>query len=323
MSRYYELSLTPVGSTTPTRVWATHPKNIYDPAALQIEFDALVGPYGTPTGASTITVYGIALQDLTQAQQFAGMTLELKAGMKAGLPLVNPAQAGTILKGTIFQSFGNWEGVNQTLDFVVIPGVYTLANPGNLLLDWSAGEELSDALKQTFSVAYPGVPVVMNISADLVQNHDEPHICATLDQFAQMVGDITEGVFDNRVNIAIQAGKIVVYDNTFRPAPVQLNFNDFIGQPTWIAVNTIQVKTVSRADLQIGGLVKMPQGLQNAPGFVNTTSNSFPSSIKYKSTFQDNFIVQELRQVGNFRAADATQWATIINCVSVPAVTKG
>lgn len=323
MSRYYELSLTAPGAIKPTRTWTTHPNGIYDPAALQIEFDALVGPYGTPTGASTITVYGIALQDLTQAQQFAGMTLELKAGMKAGLPLVNPAQAGTILKGTIFQSFGNWEGVNQTLDFVVIPGVYTLANPGNLLLDWSAGEELSDALKQTFSVAYPGVPVVMNMSTDLVQNHDEPHICATLDQLAQVVGDITEGIFDNRVNIAIQAGKIVVYDNTYRPAPVQLNFNDFIGQPTWIAVNTIQVKTVSRADLQIGGLVKMPQGLQNAPGFVNTTSNSFPSSIKYKSTFQDNFIVQELRQVGNFRAADATQWATIINCVNVPAVTKG
>lgn len=323
MARYYELSLTPSGATKPTRTWATHPNNIYDPAALQIEYDALVGPYGTPTGASTITVYGIALQDLTQAQQFAGMTLELKAGMKAGLPLANPAQAGTILKGTIFQSFGNWEGTNQTLDFVVIPGVYTLANPGNILLDWSAGMELSDALKQTFSVAYPSVPVTMNISTNIVQNHDEPHICATLDQLAQVVGDITEGVFDNRVSIAIQAGKIVVYDNTFRPAPVQLNFNDFIGQPTWIAVNTIQVKTVARADLQIGAIVKMPQGLQNAPGFVATTSNAFPSSIKYKSAFQDNFVVQELRQVGNFRAADASQWSTIINCLSVPAVSQG
>ena len=323
MSRYYELSLTPIGAAVPTRIWATHPNGIYDPAALQIEYDALVGPYGTPTGASTITVYGIALQDLTQAQQFAGMTLELKAGMKAGLPLVNPAQAGTILKGTIFQSFGNWEGTDQRLDLVVIPGVYTLDNPGNILLDWAAGMDLSDALKQTFSIAYPNVPVVMNMSSDLVQNHDEPHICATLDQLAQMVGDLTEELFDNRVNIAIQAGKIVVYDNTYRPAPVQLNFNDFIGQPTWIAVNTVQVKAVSRADLQIGQLVKMPQGLQNAPGFITTTSNSFPSSVKYKSTFQDNFIVQELRQVGNYRSADAAQWATIFNLISVAAASQG
>ncbi|WP_244438767.1 hypothetical protein [Paraburkholderia dilworthii] len=324
MSRFYELALTPAGATAPTRTWSTHQNGIYDPAALQVEYDALVLPYGTPGNSATITVRGISLQDLTQAQQFAGMTLELKAGMKApGLPLISPNQAGTILKGTIFQSFGNWEGTNQTLDFVVIPGVYTLSNPGNLLLDWSAGMELSDALKQTFANAYPGVPVVMNISSNLTQNHDEPHICATLDQFAQMVGDITEGVFDNRVNIGIQAGKIVVYDNTYRPGPIQLNFNDFIGQPTWIAVNTIQIKMVARADLQMGSIVKMPQGLQNAPGFVTTTGNAYSSSIKYKTTFQDNFIVTELRQVGNFRSPDASQWSTIINCVAVPAASQG
>lgn len=318
MSRYYSLTITPTGSTTPFRTYTSHPNNIYDPAALNIEYDALVGPYGTPSGASTVTVYGIPLQDLTQAQQFAGMTLELKAGMRAGLPLVNPAQAGTILKGTIFQSFGNWEGVDQTLDFVVIPGVYTVDNPGNVLLDWSAGMSLADALKQTFSVAYPGFPVSMNISGDFVQSHDEPHICGALDQLAQVVGDITEGVFDNRVTIGIQAGEIVVYDSTYRPGPIQLNFNDFVGQPTWIGVNTIQTKMVARADLRMGSIVKMPEGLQNAPGYIKTTAAAYPSSIKYQTTFQNNFIINELRQIGNFRSADAAQWSTIANCVVLP-----
>ncbi|WP_321899137.1 hypothetical protein [Paraburkholderia heleia] len=144
--RYYSLTITPAGSTTPIRVWESHPNGIFNPAALQIEYDALIGPYGTPTGASTITVHGIPLQDLTQAQQFAGMTLELKAGMKAGLPLVNPAQAGTILKGLVYQSFGNWEGTDQTLDFVVIAGAYTNDDPGGFVLNWRAGTQLSDAL---------------------------------------------------------------------------------------------------------------------------------------------------------------------------------
>lgn len=318
MSRFYSLTITPQGSTTPFRTYTSHPNNIYDPAALNIEYDALVGPYGTPNGASTVTVYGIPLQDLTQAQQFAGMTLELKAGMRAGLPLVNPAQAGTILKGTIFQSFGNWEGVDQTLDFVVIPGVYTVDNPGNILLDWSAGMSLADALKQTFAVAYPGFTVSMNISGDLVQNHDEPHICGTLDQLAQIVGDITEGVFDNRVTIGIQAGQIVVYDSTYKPSPIQLNFNDFVGQPTWIGINTIQTKLVARADLQMGAIVKMPEGLQNAPGYIKTSASAYPSSIKYQTTFQNNFIINELRQIGNFRSSDAAQWSTIANCIVVP-----
>ncbi|MFM0399673.1 hypothetical protein [Paraburkholderia aspalathi] len=316
--RYYSLTVTPLGSSAPIRTWTSHPSNIYDPAALQVEWDALISPAGTPTGASTVTVRGVPLQDLAQPHQFAGMTLELKAGMRAGLPLVNPSQAGTILKGQVYQSFGNWEGVNQTLDFVVIPGGCTIANPGNFLLDWAAGMQLSDALKQTFSVAYPGFPVDMNISADLTQTRDDVHVCGTLDQLAQTVGDITEGIFDNRVTIGIQAGRIVVFDQTYRPSPIQLAFTDFVGQPTWIAVNTMQVKMVARADLRMGGVVKMPQGLQNTPGLVATTAASAPSQIKYQTTFQNNFIVQELRQVGNFRAADATQWVTIANCLMVP-----
>jgi hypothetical protein len=315
VSRFYSITITAPGATTPTRTWTSHPNNIYDPSALQVEWDALVGPYGTPTGASTITVRGVPLQDLTQPQQFAGMTLELQAGMRAGLPLVNPVQAGTILKGTVFQAFGNWEGVDQRLDFVVIPGVYTIANQGNFLLDWAAGMQLSDALKQTFSVAYP---VDMTISQDLTQTRDDVHVCGTLDQLAQTVGDITEGIFDNRVTIGIQAGRIVVFDQTYSPSPIQLAFTDFVGQPTWIGVNTIQTKLVARADLRMGGIVRMPQGLQNLPGFVSTTAAAYPSSIKYQTTFQNNFIVQELRQVGNFRAADATQWVTIANCLMNP-----
>ena len=316
MSRYYSLELTPSGATTPIRTWTSHPNGVYDPAALQIEYDALVGPYGTPSGGSTITLHGIPLQDLTQAQQFAGMTLELKAGMKAGLPLVNPAQAGTILKGQVFQSFGNWQGIEQTLDFVVIPSAYTTDNPGNFVLTWRAGMSLSDALLQTLDVAYPDTPISINIGSDLVQSYDEIHVCGTLDELSQLVGDITEGVFDDRVQIGIQGGQIVVWDSTYSPGPIQINFTDLIGQPTWIGINTMQIKTVARADLQMGGIIRMPKGLQNAPGFVTTTqAATLPAGVKYKTTFQDNFSVLELRQIGNFRAPDAAQWATIINCV--------
>lgn len=316
--RFYELTLTPQGQTAPVRTWTSHPNGILDPGALQIEYDALVGPYGTPTGASTVTLRGISLKDLTEPNQFAGMTLELKAGMKAGLPLANPAQAGSILKGQVFQCFGNWEGVEQTLDFVVIPGTYTVDNQGDFVLYWTSGSTLSDALQRTFATAYPGMPVDMAISGDLVQNFDEIHVCGTLDQLSQVVGDITEAVFDNRVTIGIQAGRLVVYDSTYSPSPIQLAFTDFVGQPTWLGVNTIQLKLVARADLRMGAIVKMPQGYQNLPGFVTMTASAYPSQIKYQTTFQNSLIVQELRQIGNFRSNDAAQWATIVNCLQNP-----
>ena len=314
--RYYDLTLTPIGSTTPLRTFTSYPNGVYDPGALNIEFDMPVLPYGTPGGGQTLSIHGISLQDLTQAQQFAGMNITLKAGMKAGLPLVTPSQLGTIIAGNVFQSFGNWEGTDMTLDFVLNPAIYTSSNPGNFMLIWPKGERLQDALLHCLQVPYPDMDISINISPDLVNNYDINHPCTTLEQLAQFIGDMTEQQFNgNRVEITIQAGKIIAYDATYAPNPVQLVFTDFVGQPTWIEPAVIQVKTVMRADLQVGSRITMPKGFQNLPGFVSTTAASTPSSLKYKSTFDTNFIVSELRQLGNFRSNDASDWVTIFNCI--------
>ena len=315
--RYYDLTITPEGSTTPFRRWTSHPNGVFDPGALNIGFDMPVLPYGTPAGGQSFSIEGISLEDLNQAQQFAGMTLKLSAGMKApGLPLINPSQAGEILTGYIFQSFGNWEGTEMTLDFVLYPSIYTDKNPGNFTLIWPQGEKLSDALLHCLQVPYPNIPISINISADYVNSYDIHHIGATLEDLASFVGDFTDKAFQNRVEIAIQRGKITAYDQTYTPNPVQLNFTDFVGQPTWIEPNIIQIKTVLRADLSLGDIVKMPEGLQNAPGVITTTGASLPSSIKYKSTFSNTFTITEVRQIGNFRSSDSANWVTVINCVT-------
>jgi hypothetical protein len=311
----------------PIRKFTTHPNGIYDPAALQIEFDVLAGPAGgTPMGASSITVRGVPLSDITQAFQFAGMTLELKAGMKApGLPLIKPDQAGTILKGLIYQSFGNWEGTDQRIDFVVVAGGYTIDNPGNFVLNWTTDTSLADALKNTFSIAYPGVPVDVNTLAnDLKITHDEVHVCGTIDELAKVIGDVTENYDGERVEISIQNGRIIIYDRFFSPPKIQLDFNDLIGQPAWLNINTIQMQAVMRSDLGIGSIVTMPKGLQNTPGLVTATPNSSVfGTAKSRPTFDGDFIVNGTRHVGNLRAADGRQWATIFNCTAVPAPSKG
>ncbi|PRH37847.1 hypothetical protein C6V07_01690 [Burkholderia gladioli] len=246
----------------------------------------------------------------------------MKGGMKAGLPLANPKQAGLIVAGQIFQSFGNWEGTEMTLDFVLNPAVYTLDQPGNIVLNWTAGTTLAQALQQTLSVAYPSVPVSINISNELVQSHDEPHRCSTLEELAQLLQEITRGNFFGSgysgVQMSIQGGQITVSDDTYEPNTIQLAFTDFVGQPTWIETNTMQVKLVMRADIQLGTILKMPQGLQNSPGIVLTSSSSMPSNQKYKSTFQGDFVVKEVRHIGNFRAADGASWVTVVNCLGAP-----
>ena len=335
--RFYEITLTPPGGTKPTRTWSSFPGGQFDPGALNVEFDLTVAPYATPIGGQSITIEGISIADLMQPQQFApqiingafqpGMTFELKGGMGKGLPLVNPAQQGTLLKGQVWQSFGNWEGTEMTLDFVVNPGGYDSSNPGNFVLNWQSGQPLSAALQNCLAVAYPNVPLSINISNQLVRSEVEVHHCGTLEELAQYVHEVTSGQFLGPtypgVQITMQGGALSVFDSTWQPPTVQLNFTDLVGQPTWIDVNTLQVKLVMRGDLQIGTAVKMPIGLSGQAAQVLTSGNSLPSSTNYLTTFSGSFQVIEVRHIGNFRSGDARSWVTIINCVPFSAPSNG
>ncbi len=311
--RYYDLIVAENGNVV--REWTSHPNGKFDPGAWDIEFDIPISPGSVPTGAHTITIHGVSLQDLTQANDFAGMSLILRGGMQAGLPLANPKQVGLLEAGYIYQSFGNWEGTEMTLDFVVYPPIFTFQKPGNIVLNWTAGMELSTALKNCLSTAFPGIPVVANLTTDMVQAHDEIGIFSTFDQLAQFVHQLTEIRTLNPVFIVNQGGQIYVYDTQTNPSPIQIAFTDLVGQPTWIEPQTIQVKTVLRGDIQVGSTVSLPKGLQDRPGFVLTAAKSTPSSIKYKTAFTGNFMVSEMRHVGHSRNPDGTSWVTIMNCV--------
>ena len=338
MSRYYDLTLTPPGAVLPVREWTSHPGGSYDPGALNIEFDITAYNFASPMGASTITVEGVSLQDLSgaanisgRAVPFAGMTLKLSGGMKKGLPLANPKQSGVLTTGSVYQAFGNWQGTEMSLSLVIVSSPYTLSMPGNLVLSWPKGGTLSDALTLCLSTAYPGIPVSSQISPNLISPENRTGYFSTLHQLAKTVNEMTIGAVGSGytayfqqdslgqivypgVQITYRGGTIYCYDYTVTPAVVQLDFNDLIGQPTWIAPNTIQIKTVLRADIAVGSLIKMPVGYQSAAGLVSTTAAALPSYIRYSSIFQGKFYVQALRHLGNFRGS-GEQWATIMNCV--------
>ena len=125
------------------------------PGALNIEFDLPVYSFDAFEGQQFIRVWGVGLQMLGQAANLNGQNFQLYAGMQKGLPLANPAQAGLIAQGQVFQAFGNWEGVNQTLDLIINPG---LAGPGqtqNIAWNWTANTSLSGALSTTLNQAFP------------------------------------------------------------------------------------------------------------------------------------------------------------------------
>lgn len=318
--RFYSLSIAN-SSGNQILQYTNYPGGSYDPGGLNVIFDLYVYTQATPMGNSWIKVEGVPQSILSNAQQFAGtpsgpVTLTLSGGMGAGgLPLANPAQAGLLVAGNVFQSFGTWVGTQVDITFFVQGSIYSINNPGNIVLNWTAGTQLSTALQNTLQTAYPGYKINMNISNNLVLNHDEKGAYSTLSGLAQLLEDITP----TSVQITINNNVINVFDSTYQPTPKPLVFTDFIGQAQWIDQNVIQIRTVLRSDIQVGSQIKMPQGYANIPGFVQTTYNSYPSSINYTSAIKGNFWVQQVRHVGDLRAPNGNSWCTIINAVPVPA----
>ncbi len=329
--RYYDLTLTDPTTGKPLRRWSSHPGGQFDPQALNVIFDMPVTVDDEPVHQPTVIIEGISLQDVTNAQQFAttitqdgkltgGSNLILKAGMQAGLPLANPAQAATLVQGFVFQSWGNWINTDMSLSLVIVPAIYRQNAPGNFVFTWTAGQPLVDALKQTLSVAFPNVQVSFSVSENLIAAQTDVHYCATFGQLAAHVRQLTRRMLGPNyggVRMAFGANTIRVFDGTQQTPIALLQFTDFVGQPTWIEQNKIQVKTVMRGDIRVGDFIEFPIGFTNSPGFVTTQHAAYPSFNRYQSAIQGKFIVTQIRHVGNFRDPDGNSWVSIFNAVPV------
>jgi hypothetical protein len=119
-----------------------------------------------------------------------------------------------------------------------------------------------------------------------------------------MTGDSTY----QGVGCCMQQGGITVHDGTSPPSPKMLQFTDLVGQPTWIAPGTIQIRTVMRGDLKVGDQIKLP------PTRVITTAGA-QSGILGPLTFDGIFKIASIRHIGNFRQPDGSAWITVIDAL--------
>ncbi|MHB1644604.1 hypothetical protein [Acidithiobacillus sp.] len=310
--RYYDIEIAQGG--VPVRRWTSYPNGVFDPGALNVEFDVLCAPFATPMGPSGILIEGVAIDDLFQANDFATTStiLTLKGGMRPGLPLNQGMPSGVLMIGNIWQAFGNWEGTDMRLDLVVTPSPFNINQTPSITLNWRKGMLLSTALSTVFSQLFPTNPQNIQIQP-ITLAHDEIAVVSTMEQLAQYVLSWTQTSSYPGVQIANINGTITAYDGSVPPKAIKLLFQDLIGQPTWIEPYTIQFKTVMRSDIQQGSLVEMPKNIASSPGFVKTNFESYPSYQKYLSLFQQQFVVQSVRHIGSFRSDDASQWCSVIN----------
>jgi hypothetical protein len=324
--RYYNIELTQangkpylfksLGGLGLTSLLPTGPQNPQtgqtNPAALQIEFDLPMANLTNPNNNCWLRVWGLGLQDLANSSNLNDLNISIFAGMAKGLPLANPAQAGLIVTGKIFQTFGNWIGTAQTLDLLIIAGgnggnLGSQDSPGNYPFQWLPGTPLSTAIAQTLRVGLPGLAQSINISSQLSTNHVQSGHYTSVTAFVEAVSEMASGILGASyagITSAINGTTITVYDGTVAQTKVtQIAFQDLLGQPTFIDPGTISVKTVLRSDINIGDMVTLP------PSLTTTTAGAL-LRFQDKTSFSGKYQVQQIQHFGNFRQPDAESWNT-------------
>lgn len=342
MSRFYNLIVTPT-STTGVAAPATTWTNKGDAGALlnaqRIEFDVTVTTGAVPLPGAWIRIWGPTKEQIQQASDFNGASIELYGGMQNGLPLatqsVSAGQPGLLISGTVFQAFANWQGVIQTLEFVVIPGPLDASitsdaarqaasigappPPLNFSFTWKQGSSLTTNVQAVLQQAYPGSIVNLSAADDVTLLHDEHGSFSDIRSFSDYVIGFSRDIKGPKyagLNITPSGTKtFLVFDNTKTNGNVtKVTLYDLIGQVTWLSANTCTFVTVMRSDLNIGDTVTFPP---LAAAQAITTSSS-QSNARTKNTFDGNWqITDYVRHVGDSRASDAQAWVSVYQATAM------
>lgn len=289
-----------------------------DPGALDIEFEVNMSQTQSGTG-NWIKIRGIDPKLISQASNYNNKRLQMWVGYSNGLPLANeqvPHQ-GLVLDGQIWPCFGNWIFNELSLDFFVIPGdpkgLGGPTNPKNIVHNMPAGQPLSTALKNTLKVAFPKANIIMNISDKIKLNYNDYGIYQSLEQLGDYVKGLSHSIMGKPPNykgvtLTTNGNTIQADDGTKPGQTIHINYDDLIGQPTWINAETIQITTLMRGDINIPNnrTITLPktQVTQTAASAVLQKGNTL--------NFSGDWTVTSVRHIGKLRSPQYDCWVTIL-----------
>lgn len=338
--RYYEINILDAENNI-IQQYSSLKNGIYNPGCLMVEFDIQRYGESTPAGETHLTIWGIGPKEMQQARQdLYGKKIQIFAGMSPGLPLAGKWNRKLAIQGTILQVFGNWQGTELRLDFIIVAGPITENSFGRLgpvkvTFPWSSGRTLSVALTQCF-MTLGGYRPNISVSDRLVINYDRPMFCGSLQELAKDLKAFSLSKIKDRgysgVEIAIVNGnEIRVWDNDYanqsdssskygaaarKTSPIQIEFVDLVGQPTWVNFGVVSLICTMRSDIQNGDHILMPK---RARPMIQASSYS---QYRDDSAFNGEFMVQSVRLLGNSQQPNAESWVTVIEASPVKSVGK-
>lgn len=313
--RYYELIITSPDGQATTTFSTLNADGSNNPMALRADIDVWQGVFHLPSQNSTVTIWGIPFDYLTQASDFNNCRIVVKGGMSKGLPLATPSQAGVLIQGTVLQAFGNYQGLTVNLNFVIVPFAIDSSTPANLSFNWQPGQTMLQAITNTLNAAYGlNVDPLSQLSESLVTPEPQPGLFRTMKSFTDYLNKTSKNILNQDYYlgciVSVNTNGFYITDGT-GPAPntITVNYQDIIGNLTWLDIATIQAKLVMRSDVNVGDEITFPA---NAPT-ANTAAGV--NQVRNLISFDGKFLVTSIRHVGSSRQKDANGWVTVIDAI--------
>ena len=341
--RYYDIVITPARSSafagtfvSPLRYSTLFSNGRNNTQALKIDVDIPQAWYYQPSGLGYVKIYGVSFEDLNQSANLNPdftndkyANIQIKIGMSKGLPFANPEQQGLVINGSILQAFGNWQGNLVTLDLVITNSQVSPSATVNLSFNWKKDTFLGDAIKETLQNAYPkkqtGLELVINgsISSNLKATENQTAQYTNLESFSKYLNITSKDILklQNYAGVSLTATPLGFYlydgttsqEQTVQNKIITVNFQDIIGNLTWLDLFTIQAKLTMRGDVQVGNQIIFPK---KSP-IVNTAASAL-TQLRNNVSFNGQFQINKIRHVGSSRQTDGNSWVTVLDCVVLP-----
>jgi hypothetical protein len=216
--------------------------------------------------------------------------------------------AATTFAGGVASSFfgGGISGLQAPLNII-----HNIGGGGG------GGGGLSSAIQQTLSIAFPRGNANVAISPGLQLGYQDAGFYQNLQQYAQYINSLSQSILGIKNYIGVQFSAkdntINVWDGTTPVGEGQIAAIDLIGQPTWIDINMISIKTILRGDITCGMVVTLPQTL------ISLTPQAIiqggpASEQKTNTSFHGAFLVRRILHIGDFRNPDGVGWSSNFEC---------
>jgi hypothetical protein len=222
--------------------------------------------------------------------------------------------AATTFAGGIASSFfgGGINGLQAPLNII-----HNMGGGGG------GGGGLSSAISQTLSIAFPQGAANVAISPGLQLGYQDAGFYQNLQQYTQYISSLSQSILGIKDYIGVQFSAkdntINVWDGTTPVGEGQIAAIDLIGQPTWIDINKITIKTMLRGDITCGMVVTLPPTLIGLSPQAIIPGAAAPEQ-KTNTSFSGSFLVWRILHIGDFRNPDGVGWSSNFECIFLGAV---